>query len=69
MRGKERVGCGEINMETYITITNGSLLYNSGNSTQGPVTTYKGGIGRKVGEGLKRNRTYVYLWLIHVDVW
>ena len=26
-------------------------------------------MGRKVGERFKREGTYVYLWLIHVDVW
>jgi len=25
-------------------------------------------MGREVGRRLKRERTYVYLWLIHVDV-
>ena len=26
-------------------------------------------MGRKEGGRFKRDRTYVYLWLIHVDVW
>ena len=26
-------------------------------------------MGRKVGERVKREGTYVYLWLIHDDVW
>jgi len=26
-------------------------------------------MGREVGRRLKTERTYVYLWLIHVDVW
>ena len=26
-------------------------------------------MGRKEGGRFKRERTYVYLWLIHVDVW
>ena len=25
--------------------------------------------GREVGEQFKREGTYVYLWLIHVDIW
>ena len=29
----------------------------------------KGGRGREAGEGDKRERIYVYLWPIHVDVW
>ena len=28
------------------------------------MTTKRGGM-----EGLKREETYVYVWLIHVDVW
>ena len=26
-------------------------------------------MGREIGGGLQREGTYVYLWLIHVDVW
>ena len=26
-------------------------------------------MGREMGERFKREGTYVYLWLIHVDVW
>ena len=26
-------------------------------------------MGREMGERFKREATYVYLWLIHVDVW
>ena len=26
-------------------------------------------MGREMGGRFKRDRTYVYLWLIHVDVW
>ena len=29
----------------------------------------RGGMGREVAGRFKRDRTYVYLWLIHVDVW
>ena len=29
----------------------------------------RGGVGWEVGGRLKREGTYVYLWLIHVDVW
>ena len=49
---------GESNMETYITIckidAGGNLLYGSGNSSQGSVTTQRGGMGgggREVQEG------------------
>ena len=33
------------------------------------VTTYRVGMGWEVGGRLRREGTYVYLWLIHVDVW
>ena len=26
-------------------------------------------MGREMGEGFRREGTYIYLWLIHVDVW
>ena len=28
-----------------------------------------GGMGRETGVGFTRGQTYVYLWLIHVEVW
>ena len=40
----------------------GELLYDPGNPKWG-------GIGREVGGRFKREGPYVYLWLIHVDVW
>ena len=33
------------------------------------VTTYRGGMGLEMGGRFKREGTFVYLWLIHVDVW
>ena len=48
---------------------NGNLPYDSGNSNRASVKTSRGGMGRKVGGRFKREGTYVYLWLIHVDVW
>ena len=59
------------NMETYIIIykiANRNLLYVSGNSNRGSVSTYRCGMGRKMGGRFKREGTYVYLWLIHVEV-
>ena len=50
-------------------IANGNLLYDSGNSNWGSVTIQRGVMGREVGWRFKREGTYVYLWLIHVDVW
>ena len=63
---------GESNMEICITvckIANGNLLYDSGNSTRGSLTTWRGGMGREVGGMSKREGTYVSLWLIQADVW
>ena len=34
----------------------------------GSVTTSTGGMGRQMGRRFKREGTYVYLWLIHVEV-
>ena len=42
-------------------IVNGNLLYDSGNSNQGSVTIYRGGIGREVGGKFKWDGTWVYL--------
>ena len=39
--------------------------YESGNSNRDSVTTQS----REVGGNFKREGTYVYLWLTHVDVW
>ena len=61
---------GKSNMETYITIckiANGNLLYVSGNSNRGSVSTWRGEMERKMGGRFKREGIYVYLWLIHVD--
>ena len=45
------------------------MLYDSGNSNQGSVTTWWGAMGREVVVRFKREGTNVYLWLIYVDVW
>ena len=61
----------ERSMETYILpyvkqIASGNLLYDSGNSNRGLCDNLEGWDG----EGSSRGRRhYVYLWLIHVDVW
>jgi len=72
----EKGGEGEMyvvsNMETYITVCKidslGNLLYGSGNSNRGSVSTWRGGMGREMGGRFKRKGVYVYLWLIHVGV-
>jgi len=58
-------------IETYILtyvkqIASGNLVYDSGSSNQDSVTTSRGGVEREVG---RSKGAYVYLWLIHVDVW
>ena len=62
---------GKSNMETYIAlykIANRNLLYVSGNSNRGSVSTLRGGMGRVIGGRFIREGIYVYLWLIHVEV-
>ena len=49
-------------------IANRNLLYGSGNSNSGSVSTYRGGMGWKTGGNFKREGIHVYLWLIHVEV-
>jgi len=71
---KERVRCMErVTRKLTLTygkqVASGSLLYGLGNSNRGPVTTWRGGVGREMGRRLKREGMYVYLWLIHVEVW
>ena len=49
-------------------IANGNLLYGSGNSNRGSVSTSRGGMGREMAGSFKREGIYVYLWLIHGKV-
>ena len=49
------------------SIANGNLLYGSGNSNRGSVSTQTGG-EREMGGGFKREGIYVYLWLIYAEV-
>ena len=39
----------------------GNLLYGSGNSNRGSVSTQRGGMGREMGERFKKEGIYVYL--------
>ena len=62
---------GKSNMGTYITIckiANGNLLYGSGHSNRGSVSTHRGGMEKEMGGSFKREGIYIYLWLIHVEV-
>ena len=49
-------------------IANRNLLYGSGNSNRGSLSTERGEMGREVGGRFKREGIYVYQWLIHVEV-
>ena len=58
-------------METYTKlyfkqIASGNFLCDTGSSIQCFVTTLE---GWEIGGGFRREGTYVYLWLIQVDVW
>ena len=71
-REEERVRYGQSNMETYIIIckidSQWEFVYGSGISNRGSVSTWRGGMGKQMGGRFKRERIYVYLWLIHADV-
>ena len=63
---------GESNMETYITIcqidSQGEFAAWLRKLKQGLSVNLEGGDGREMGGRFKREGTYVYLWLIHVEV-
>ena len=72
-RGEERVRCmekvtGKLTLPYVKEIANGNLVYGSGDSNRGSVSTKRGGMGREMGGRFKREGMYVYLWLIHVEV-
>ena len=46
----------------------GNLLYGSGNSNRGSVSTKRSEMGKEMGGKFKRERIYIYLWLIHAEV-
>ena len=72
-RGVEGEMYGKGNMETCITIhkidSQWEFAVGSGNSNRGPVSIWRGGMGREMGERFKREGINVYLWLIHTEVW
>ena len=71
--GREDEMYGESNMETYITIqkivSQWEFVVCFRELKQGLCINLRGGMGREMGVRLKREGTYVYLWLIHDDVW
>ena len=61
-------------METYTLpyvkqIASGNLLYDAKSSDQVLCDNLEGWDRWEMGGRFKREGTYVYLWLIHVDVW
>ena len=50
-------------------LASGNLLYDAGRSTHCWVTAWRGRMGWEVGRRFKKEGAYVYLWLIHGDVW
>ena len=72
--GKERVGQIErvalkhIRYHGYNQIATENLLYHAGSSNPELCDNLGGGMGWEVGGRFKKERTYVYLCLIHVDV-
>ena len=61
------------NTETYITICKidsqreFAVCFRKPKN-RGFVSAWRGGMGREMGGGLRREETYVHLWLIHVEV-
>ena len=55
-----------VSMSTYIK---NQLNYISFRYQSRQTNNYRGGVGREMGGRFKREGIYVYLWLIHVEVW
>ena len=45
------------------------MLYDTGSSNSVLCDNLEGWDGWEVGRRLKREGTYIYLWLIHADIW
>ena len=72
-RGEERIGrYGESNMETYVTIckidSQGEFAVWLRKLKEGLYINLEGQDGEGDRRRFKKERTYVYLWLIHVAV-
>ena len=71
---EERVRCMErvtwkLTLLYVKQIANGNLLCDSGKSNRGTSPTQRGRMGREMGGSFKGEGLYIYLWLIHVEVW
>ena len=64
---------GKSNMETYIAMCKLDSQWEFGvwlrKLKQGLCINLESGMGREMGGRFKREGIYVYLWLIHVEVW
>ena len=64
---------GKSNMETYIAMCKLDSQWEFGvwirYLNQGLCINLESGMGREMGGRFKREGIYVYLWLIHVEVW
>ena len=64
---------GKSNMETYIAMckidSQREFAVCLRELKQGLCNNLWCGMGREMGGRFKREGTYVYLWLIHVDIW
>jgi len=71
-RGGEGEMYGKSNVETCITMCeiDGQQEFSVWfrKIKQDSVSTWRGGMGREMGRGFRREGIYVYLWLIHVEV-
>ena len=73
-RGEERVRSMErvtqkFRLPFIKLIAKGNLLYGSGNSNRGSVSTSRGRMGKEIGGRVKIEGIFVYLWVIHLEVW
>ena len=66
--GRKQTVAGKHRLPHLRQTGNGNVLCDAGNSNLGSVTTWG---CERVGGGksFRREGTYIYLWLIHVDVW
>ena len=70
--GRDSETCGGSNVENYITIckieSQWEFAVCLGKHKQGLCVNLEGWVGREMEGKFKREGTYVYLWLIHIDV-
>ena len=71
-RGEERVRCMKSDMETYIIMCKIDSQWEFAlclrELKQGLCINLEGWDGKEMGGSFQREGTYVYLWLIHIEV-